>query len=106
MKRYHSWCLVVLLFAAAPASALQMITGKVKEIEVSYMPGQVRFTLTEGNATCPAGKQLIWTNSNAENNKAVYAALAAALSSGKAVRFYFDDGDESCIGKFFYMVDV
>lgn len=106
MKYYYPWGLAVLLFAAAPASALQILTGKVKDIEVSYMPGQVRFRLSEGNAACPAGKQLIWTNSNPENNKAVYAALAAALSSGKSVSFYIDDNDESCIGKFFYMVDA
>lgn len=107
MKRCKAGIFFALIvFAAPPASALQIVTGKVKEIEVTYMPGQVNFTLSEGNATCPAGKTLIWKNSNPENNKAIYTALASALVGGKLIKFYIDDNDDSCIGKFIYIIDA
>lgn len=96
--------MLLLLFSGA-ASALQTFSGRVGKIEATYMPASIMFTLTEGNATCPAGKTLVWANANQENNKAIYAALLSAYVSDKKIRFYMDDNDKSCTGKFIYLGD-
>lgn len=69
------------------------------------MPSRIHFTLSEGNAACPVGKTLVWANSSQDNNKAVYATLVSALVSGKKVKFYIEDNDQSCTGKFVYIAE-
>jgi len=94
--------LFALLLAASNACALESFSGKVTSIEVTYMPDTIRFVMDTGNATCPAGRPLTWSK-NPENNKAVYAALLSALTSGKSVLLYINDGDTGCNGQFVYV---
>ena len=104
MLRYRGLpVLFLLLLFSTNAFALQSIIGRVTAIEVSYMPESVRFTLDQGNAACPIGKVLTWQNANLENNKAVYAAVTAALASGQRIEFFIEDGDQSCMGRFIYI---
>ncbi|MCW0399898.1 hypothetical protein NG831_21260 [Xanthomonas sacchari] len=105
MRYILAWGLALLwIFQSDSANALQMITGKVTQIEATYMPTQIPFLLSEGNPTCPAGKPVYWAKDQ-ENNKAIYAMLMSAFVSGKRVTFIMDDNDTSCAGKFIYMVD-
>ncbi|WOS40853.1 hypothetical protein [Xanthomonas rydalmerensis] len=97
-------CALLWMSYSDSASALQIITGKVTQIEATYMPTQIPFLLSEGNATCPAGKPVYWAKEQ-ENNKAIYAMLMSAFVSGKRVTLIMDDNDTSCTGKFIYMVD-
>lgn len=99
-----SVCTLLLLAVSGPALALQNFTGRVMKVELTYMPGRVQFTLDQGNTACPAGKVLIWQNSNVENNKVVYAALVTALAGGHQIKFYIDDDDQACIGRYIYLV--
>lgn len=92
-----------LMVVFGKAEALQYIYGRVTSIEASYMPAQVPFSLTSGNAACPAGKPLYWANSNVDNNKAIYAALMTSLTTGKEIIFIMDDDDNKCIGRFIYL---
>lgn len=101
---YRIGLLCFLLLVTGSADALQMFTGKVREIEATYMPDVIQFYLTEGNAACPAGKTLVWRKSQ-DNNKAVYAALLSAWAGNKNIRFYIEDNDASCVGKFIYVVE-
>lgn len=106
MKIFAGLTIVLGLFAIpGPAAALQYITGRVVRVEATYMPTQIPFNLTEGNAVCPAGKPVYWSNSNVENNKAVYATLISAMASGKKITIIVDDNDQSCKGKFLYLDD-
>lgn len=92
------------LFHAAPANALQYLTGRVTQIEGTYMPTQIPFNLSEGNDSCPAGKPLYWAKDQ-ENTKAIYAMLMSAFVSGKRITFIMNDNDTSCKGQFIYMVN-
>ncbi|WP_127169382.1 hypothetical protein [Xanthomonas sp. BRIP62415] len=106
MKIFAGLAMVLGLFAiSGPVVALQYITGRVVRVEATYMPTQIPFILAEGNAVCPAGKPVYWSNSNAENNKAIYAALIAAMTAGKKITIIIDDNDQSCKGKFLYLED-
>ncbi|AWV05773.1 hypothetical protein C9I47_0047 [Lysobacter maris] len=87
------------------AQALQNFTGKVTSIEVTYMPGKLVFALDAGNAACPAGKGLTWNKADQENNKAVMAALATSMSTGLRVKFYIEDDDIACVGRYVYLVE-
>ncbi|WP_115563408.1 hypothetical protein [Xanthomonas arboricola] len=87
------------------AEALQRFSGTVKEIEATYMPTQIPFTLSEGNSACPKGKTLFWANANLENNKAVYATLLTSLTTGRKIMFIMDDDDASCKGRFIYITE-
>ncbi|WDI95689.1 hypothetical protein JH280_00590 [Xanthomonas campestris] len=106
MKIFAGLAMVLGMFAiSGPAAALQYITGRVVRVEATYMPTQIPFILTEGNAVCPAGKPVYWSNSNTENNKAIYAILIAAMTAGKKITIIVDDNDQSCKGKFLYLED-
>ena len=96
-------CALLLMAANKPAYALQVFTGRVTGIELTYMPSSIRFTLDTGNAACPAGTTLTWQNANAENNKVVYSALTTALASRQKIVFYINDGDVTCVGRFIYL---
>lgn len=97
-------CALLLFAVSGQALALQNFTGRVMKVELTYMPGRVQFTLDQGNTACPAGKTLIWQNSNVENNKVVYAALVTALAGGHQMKFYINDDDGTCMGQFIYLV--
>jgi len=77
--------------------------GKVTLVEPTYLPNAVTFVMDAGNATCPAGSWLKWQKPDPENNKAVFAALMAAMTAGKQVRLYINDGDTSCVGQFVHI---
>lgn len=89
--------------APSAAAAVEIVTAKVLLVEPTYMPGAVSFILSGGTASCPAGRYLRWQK-DAENNKAVYAALLGAMVTGKRVTLYFDDGDTTCLGRFLHVL--
>src|SRR5882757_1466875 len=95
MKRKISLLLVLLAYAGT-SFALVPLEGTVTILEPTYLPGQVAFQLSTSTSICPAGTWLWWRKASADNNKAAYATLAAALVSGKRVRVYFVEGDTSC----------
>jgi len=98
--------LVAMLLATGHAICAEHVhvTAKVSLVESTYMPATVAFMLSGGTELCPAGRWLNWQR-DAENNKAVYAMLMAALVSGKQVTVVFDEGDSSCAPKFVHLVD-
>ncbi|WP_349780265.1 hypothetical protein [Xanthomonas sp. WHRI 7065] len=102
-KNLHLWALFWLTAVSGKADAFQYISGQVTSIEASYMPTKIPFVLSVGNAACPAGKPVYWENSSVDNNKAIYATLVTALTTGKKVTFIIGDDDKSCIGKFLYL---
>jgi len=91
---------IALLVWAGAASALESVQAKVITVEASYMPNTVSFSLDAGTATCPAGSWLLWQKS-ADSNKAAYALLLTALTTGKTVTFYHQAG--SCVGEFLHI---
>jgi hypothetical protein len=95
--------MVVLLLITSQAQALHLV-AKVKLVEATYVPAAVAFMLSEGSASCPAGKMLFWER-GAENNKAVYAMLMAAKISGGKVQIVFNDGDSNCVPQYLHLVD-
>jgi hypothetical protein len=102
-----SFKLVLALAATAffsNAHALQAFQGKVTTLEPTYLPGMVAFAMDVGNPSCPAGTWLFWINADSSNNKAVYATLLTALSTGKKITFHMNDGDTSCTGKYLHLI--
>lgn len=93
--------MLLICSAAFSAAAQEHVTARVTIVEPTYMPGAVSFMLSAGTATCPSGVWLRWAK-DAENNKAVYATLLAALNSGKSVNFYHAVGDKTCTGQFLH----
>lgn len=102
LKNLCRWILLISLFNAQAAVALEAIAGKVILVESSYMPGQISFQMDSGTTTCPVGHWLTWGKTE-ENNKAVHASLLAALLSGKNVTFLYPDNDPSCVGQHIYI---
>lgn len=96
--------LVAMLLVTSKAQALQHVVAKVKLVESTYVPAAVTFMLSEGTASCPAGRMLFWERS-VENNKAVYAMLVAAKISGGKVQIVFNDGDSNCVPQYLHLVD-
>lgn len=94
----------LMLLAAAPVGAVELATSRVTVVEATYMPNAVTFMMETGTASCPAGHWLKWQKS-ADSNKAVYAALMTAVATGKKISFYVNDGDTSCVGVFFHLVN-
>jgi len=82
------------------ASAMESVQAKVITVEASYMPNTVSFSLDAGTATCPAGVWLLWQK-GADSNKAAYALLLTALTTGKTITFYHQAG--SCVGEFLHI---
>ena len=89
---------VFLTIVSSASFALEAFVGKVILVEPSYMPGAVAFQMDIGNTTCPVGTWLFWRNADQQNNKAVFATLMTALTTGKQVRFHINDGDTTCSG--------
>ncbi len=94
--------MVGLLALDAPCWALETTQAHVTLVEATYMPGRVQFQLDAGTPSCPAGTWVAWANSNTDNNKSVYALLLAAVSSGKEVQIFFNNGETSCTAQFVY----
>jgi len=84
--------------------ALESIVGKVIFVEPTYMPNQVVFKMDTGNLTCPKGQYLKWNKNNIENNKAILMTVTTALATGQRVRFYFNDGDSNCLGRYIHLL--
>ena len=92
------------------ANALTYFEGKVTLLQPTYMPNAVSFKMDAGNATCPAGQWLLFATADSTvdrvtNNKVVYATLLAALSAGKTIRFYMNDGDTGCTGTYMHILN-
>ncbi len=85
------------------ANALETVTGHVTLLEPTYLPTAIAFYIDAGTASCESG-QIIWANPNESNNKAVYATLMLALSSGRKIRLYFNDGDKTCQAKYLHLL--
>jgi hypothetical protein len=95
---------VALPATAANAQNVEAITGHVRLVEATYMPSVVTFMLDAGTATCPSGRYLTWAK-DTENNKAVFAALLSAQSTGHRVNFYYATGDTGCKGTFLHVLN-
>jgi hypothetical protein len=104
MTRKYTLALVAAL-ACTSAHAHQVLEGKVKLLQPTYLPGIVSFQMTVGSSLCPAGGWLQWANADKDNNKAVYATLMAAFMAEKTVRLYINDGDTTCTGVFMHVVE-
>ena len=94
---------VAMLLVTSQAQAVHLVS-KVKLVESTYVPAAVAFMLSEGTASCPAGRMLFWERA-AENNKAVYAMLLAAKISGGKVQIVFNEGDSNCVPQYLHLVD-
>ena len=87
------------------AQAITAINGaKVTLVEGTYMPDLVSFQLDVGSTTCPAGTNMVWQKT-VENNKAIYTLLITALTGGRKINFYINDGDASCKGQFIHLTN-
>lgn len=75
--------------------AVELVTGKVKLLESSYMPDVILFQLNVGTTSCPSGTWLSWRNPNVNNMKATYATLLVALSSRKSINTYLNSSCEA-----------
>lgn len=89
---------IFLAIVSSTSFALEVFVGKVTILEPSYLPGTVAFQMDSGVPTCPSGTWLFWRNADQQNNKAVFATLMTALTTGKQVRFHINDGDTTCSG--------
>jgi hypothetical protein len=96
---------VILLTVCGSANAIQWIKAKVNAIEVTYMPNKLMFSLDSGNATCPAGKMMVWENNSADNNKAVHSTVLAAMLAQKKLHVVIDDNDTNCVVRFIYILN-
>jgi hypothetical protein len=105
MNKKYIYAAALALLACGSAQAVESIVGKVKTLEASYMPTFITFTLDTGSTVCPANKWLVWKNVDKDNNKAVYASLLAAMTTGKSVRFHYADGDTNCNGTYIHFFD-
>lgn len=96
--------LLLAMLATAPigdALADEAVTARVILIEPTYMPTTIMFQLDKPLPSCPLGTWLRW-NKGAENNKAAFASLLSALTSGKPVRFHINSGDTTCAGQYLH----
>ena len=94
----------LLIGGSSTALALTDISAKVVHVEATYMPGAVTFVLDTGNSTCPAGTWVTWQK-DVDNNKAVYTLLIAAVTSGRRIEFFINDGDTTCKGQFIHLTN-
>jgi hypothetical protein len=102
MTRTFAFVLTVMaLLVADKAHALQQLSGHITVLESTYMPTSISFQLDVGNAACPAGKWLKWTNT--ASMQATYSTMLAALLAGRKVNFFINDNDATCTGQFFHV---
>ncbi|WP_445114749.1 hypothetical protein [Acinetobacter sp. WZC-1] len=93
--------MLLLYLVCAKAHAVEVVTGKVKILEATYMPAKILLQLNAGTSSCPAGTWLSWSNPNTDNMKATYATLLMALSSGKSINIYINN---SCEGQYLHII--
>lgn len=103
MVRY--FFVLAVCFFCSSANAAQWIKAKVASIEVTYMPGSLRFYLDAGNTACPAGKEMKWQNASAENNKIIYSTVLAAMMAGKKLHVVINDNDTNCVVQYLYILN-
>ncbi len=102
--RWAAMALAGCLVGNAHAAQIS-ITGSVVQLEPTYLPTEVSFSMSNGSALCPTGHWLIWKNASTSNNQAVYATLLAAYVSNKQITIYLDDADTTCTGTFIHIHD-
>lgn len=85
------------------AHAAEVVTARVTLVEPTYMPNAVSFQIDKPLPSCPLGSWLTW-NKGPDNNRAVYAALLTAMSSGKRVTLYVNNGDTTCTGQYLHVL--
>ena len=91
-----SLAIALMAFIATPAWAYEVTNARVTVVQSTYMPAIIAFTVDTGIPSCPAGTWLYWKNTNIDNNKATYATLLTALSSGLPITYYVNNGDTTC----------
>lgn len=107
-------CIFSLLVARSATATNFPISGKVTFIESSYMPLKIRFTMDHGDGVCGLNSSrpnLYWENSNADNNKAVFAMLLAAYIGQQNITLYYSDANSSyqaegagnCVTSYIYL---
>jgi len=74
----------------AAAEAVSLGNGTVKYLEATYMPGVIVFSLSSGDALCPAGTILHYFGAGVDNMKVVYATLLANLMSERQIHSYYE----------------
>jgi hypothetical protein len=96
MKNLVVATLLIGMAVTAKAGTIVYLTGHVVNVESTYMPGRARFYLDKGDSACPAGMAIDWWSSNpnkvanADNTKAAYSTVLAALLSGRTVTAIYD----------------
>lgn len=55
--------ILMLSLVGANAHAVEVVTGKVKILEATYMPVKILLQLNAGTSSCPAGTWLSWVKS-------------------------------------------
>ncbi len=107
MKNSFRKCVLGGVVTLLPWSAysLESFVGKVTYLEPTYMPTSIRFSMDGGNVACPAGKAVIWSREDAENNKIVYSSIMAAMMAKKSIRIYINDGDTSCKAQYLHLLN-
>ena len=103
MLRY--FFVLTVCFFCSSANAVQWIKAKVTGIEVTYMPGSLRFSLDAGNTACPAGTQMVWQNPSADNNKVIHSTVLAAMLAGKKLNIVINDNDTTCVVRYVYILN-
>jgi hypothetical protein len=95
---------VAIVLACTSGMAMEHVTGRVTYLEPTYLPAMVQFTMDAGSASCPTGQYLKWQKADQSNNKTVYATLLLALTAGKRIRLFMNDGDTTCTGQFLHVL--
>ncbi len=96
-----------LLFTST-AYASGPYTARITRIETTYLPEFVAFSLSVANpAGCTGTANLVWNGGAgrpgvAENVKATYAAMLAAMLAGKTVKVWFSDSSP-CTATYFHV---
>lgn len=96
--------LFIFFVQSASAWALENTVAHVVRLEGTFMPSYIKFQLDGGTSTCGPYTWLTWQK-DADNNKAIYATLLAALSSGKRIELYLNNGDTSCTGQYIHFLE-
>jgi hypothetical protein len=89
--------IILFLLAISESTwAYEVGVAHVTDVQSTYMPTNIQFSVDTGTTSCPAGHWLTWANANIDNNKATYATLLAAIVSGSQILYYINVGDTSC----------
>jgi hypothetical protein len=92
----------LLAIVCGTANALQQIDGTITVVEPTYMPSYIQFQMNTGSTICPANTWLKWQK-DTDNNKAVYSALIAAVTAGRMISLFINDGDSTCTGQYLHI---